>query len=136
MIRYQLAPPGVRVDLLQLGKGPFPVPFGQKAETVIERFAVATRPREQSDPPETDYLKLTTRPRHKREMKLEWIELWVQAASGLPVKIVALDKSENRTTVLFKNIATPEKFPKDTFELPPPPAGWEYRVEKYAGQVK
>ncbi len=136
MIRYQVAPPGQKIDPLQLGKGPFPVPFGQKAETVVRHFTPSTRPADKSDPPKADYLKLQTREAFQREMNLVWIEMWVSRDRGLPVKIVAMDRSENRTTVLFKNIATPKAFPRQTFELPRPPAGWEYRVEKYAGQVK
>jgi len=136
MIRYQVAPEGRTVNALELGKGPFPVPFGQKAETVLEHFVVGTRDPAKTDPPKTDYLKLLTRPAHRRDIKLVWAELWVQRETGLPVKVVGEDKSENRTTVVFKSIETPKDFPKTTFDLPRPPRDWEYRVEKFEGKVE
>ena len=134
-VRYQVAPPGKRADPLKLGKGPFPVPFGQKAEEVLDYFTASTRPPRKTDPPGTDYLRLVTRPGRRRELALRWIEIWVSRQTGLPVKIVAEDRSQNRSTVLFESIRTPEKFPPHTFVLPTPPRGWEVRVEKFRGRV-
>ena len=136
-IRYQVAPPGENVNALQLGKGPFPVPFGQKAETVLDFFEVSTRKPEKTDPPQTDYIKLVTRQRQQAEMSVKWIELWVRP-DGLPVRIVTEDRSENLTTVVFDKIKTPKEFPKATFDLPTPLAalGWEVRIETFTGQVK
>ena len=132
---YQVAPPGKHVDPLKLGKGPFPVPFGQKAEEVLRHFDARTRPPQKADPPGTDYLKLVARPGRRRELTLRWIEMWVSRRTGLPVKIVTEDRSQNRSTVLFEKIQTPEKFPPGTFALPTPPRGWEVRVEKFRGRV-
>ena len=136
MSRYQVAPPGKKVNPLQLGKGPFPVPFGQKAQAVIKHFKPTTRPARKTDPKNTDYIKLTTRRQYRKDFSVVWLEMWVDRKTCLPMKIVAEDRSEDRTTVLFKNIKTPKSFPKKTFDLPRPPAGWEYHVEKYKGQVK
>ncbi len=143
MNRYQ-APPGEKNNLLQLGKGPFPVPFGQKAEDVIKHFQPSTRPaapstgsgQGETDPKDTDYLKLTTRQQYSKDFSVVWLEMWVDRKSGLPVKIVKEDRSENITTVIFTDIKTPKSFPEKTFDLPRPPAGWEYHVEKFKGQVK
>ncbi len=131
MWRIQVVPPGEKIEALELGKGPFPVPFGQKAETVLRHFRVSTRPARKSDPEDCDYLKLITRPEHQRELNVVWLEMWVQRKTGLPVKIVAEDASGNRKTVEFKDVVTPKSLPRKTFDLPRPPAGWEYRVEPY-----
>ena len=112
------------------------MPFGQKAESVIRHFVPSTRRPATGDPPKTDYVKLVTRPAFKADMNLLWIEMWVRHETGLPVKIVAEDRSENRTTVVFKDIETPKTFAKKIFELPRPPRNWEYRVEPYRGRVK
>lgn len=137
--RYQVAAPGKRVNALELGRGPFPMPFGQKAATVIEYFVPTTRAPAKDDLPETDYIKLVTRPRHEPDLTVRWIEMWVDRRLGLPVKIVAVDKSGNISTVVFdrKTIATPKEFPTGTFELPTPPRreGWDVRIEKFEGQV-
>jgi len=133
LTRYRVP---AQTDPVQLGKGPFPVPFGQKARTVLERFSASTRPPRASDPPKSDYLKLLTRKAYRRELKLKWVEMWVERGRDLPVKIVAEDRSENRSTVVFTKIETPAKFPDKTFTLPDPPRGWDVRVERFQGRVK
>jgi hypothetical protein len=128
-------PPEEKIEAVELGKGPFPVPFGQKAETVLKHFDVKTRPPVKTDPPKTDYLRLVARPRQERRLDVEWLELWVRA-DGLPVKIVAEDASKNRKTVEFKNIVTPKSLPKNTFDLPRPPPDWDYQVKRWEGTPK
>ena len=136
MTRYQVAPPGTKVEPMELGKGPFPVPFGQEAESILKHFVATTRKPTAKDPVGTDYLKLVTRPAAVRNTNLVRVEMWVGRETGLPVKIVAEDKSENVTTVDFKDIETPKSFSKNTFDLPRPPRSWTYRVEPYRGNVK
>ncbi len=131
-IMQQMAAPGQRIEALDLGKGPFPVPFGQRAENVLKHFQVATRPRQKDDPEGCDHLKLAPRPEQKRRLDVEWMEVWVRP-DGLPVKIVGEDASGNTKTVVFENIATPDSLPKDRFELPRPlpGTGWTYEVHRY-----
>jgi outer membrane lipoprotein-sorting protein len=131
MTREQVAAPGEKVTALELGKGPFLVPFGQKADDVARIYVVTTRPLKEGEPANTDYLKLVARPGQK--VDIVWAELWVDKTTGLPVKIVAQDKSENVTTVIFKNIQTPGTLPKDTFNLPVPARadGWEFNVNPF-----
>ncbi len=131
MNRYQVALPGEKVNPLQLGKGPFPVPFGQKAQAVIKYFRPTTRPVKKAAPKNTDYIKLTTRRQYRKEFSVVWMEMWVDRISGLPVKIVTEDRSENVKTIVFKKIAMPKSFDKKIFTLPRPPAGWEYHVERF-----
>ena len=135
MTRYQVAPPGKKINTLQLGKGPFPVPFGQKVDTVIKYFHVSTRPPKKSDPPDTDYLKLITRKKYRKEFSVVSLEMWIDRKVHLPIKIVARDRSENITTVILdrKSIKFPKKFSSKVFKLPRPPIGWEYHIEKYKG---
>jgi len=136
LIRYQVAPPGKKIEPLQLGKGPFPVPFGQKARRVTEYFKVTTRQPRKGDPPKTDYLRLVTRKRHQRELTVRWLQMWVSTDTALPVKIIAGDRSQNVSTVAFDKIETPKSFPKDTFDLPTPGRDWDVRVELYRGHVR
>jgi len=135
-VRYQVAPPGRRAEPLKLGRGPFPVPFGQKAETVLKYFRVSTRPARTSDPAGTEYLKLLTRPQHRREISAVWLEVWVQRKTALPVKIVTQDASENRKTAVFSRITTPRRMPRAAFRLPPTGLDWEVRTERWRGSVR
>lgn len=133
--KFQL-PPEERIKAAELGKGPFPIPFGQKVGTVLKYFDVKTRAPIKTDPPKTDYLKLVARPGQKRRPDVEWLEIWVERRRSLPVRIVSEDASKNRKTVEFKNIATPKSLPKKTFDLPRPPRDWDYQVKRWEGTPK
>ena len=133
---WQVAAPGEQVEAMELGKGPFPVPFGQKAETVLKHFRVTTRPPIKTDPKDTDYLKLVALPQQKRRLDVEWMEIWVDRQRSLPTKIVAEDASRNRKTITFKNIQTPKSFPEKTFKLPRPPLDWDYEVKRWEEEPK
>ena len=129
MTRYQVAAEGQHIEPLRLGKGPFPLPFGQKKEDVVKYFSVATRPAGPADPANTDYLKLATREPYRKEMTFVTLEMWVDRASRLPIKIISVDRNRSDvTTVLFKNLQTNKELPADLFNLPKPP-GWELRIE-------
>lgn len=129
LIRYQVEQ---KINPTELGRGPFPIPFGQKVEVVVERFAphVSDKPPPGSAPAETDYIKLVTRPAFVKDLSVVWMEMWVRK-DGLPARIVWQDRNEDVSTIDFQNVQTPDKLPADTFDLPMPPAGWEYRVERF-----
>ncbi len=127
MERYQI-PPEQQDAPLRLGKGPFPMPFGQKVADVIKHFRVITRPPKKGDPKDTAYLKLITRPSAAGAVDVAWMEMWVSRTSGLPVKIITENKSGNLTTVIFTKIETPKKIADKVFDLPHPGPGWKVRV--------
>jgi len=132
MTRYQVAPPGEKIDPLELGRGPFPVPFGQKAKNVIRVFRATTRPAGKSDPPKCDRLHLKTRPAYRRTLTAVWVDLWVDRRTGLPMKVAYEDRSENVTTVVFSKIKVPKKFAKGVFYPPRPRGlGWEYHIKRF-----
>lgn len=133
--RYEIVAEGEKAQPLKLGKGPFPLPFGQEADDVIKFFLPTTRPLgplgpgpgalRDGEPKDTDYLKLVPRPQYRRRMSFTRLEMWVSRKRFLPVKIISRDHSKNITTVVFKNIKTPKSFPADMFRLPRK-AGWTY----------
>jgi len=126
---YHVAPPGASVDPLKLGKGPFPVPFGQDKADVLKLFEASTRKRTSKDPKGTSYLKLIPRPKAKADLKVRKIEIWVNADDGLPVKIRTEDADgQVIKTATFRKLDKDPKLTDKTFRLPPPPDDWEYQV--------
>lgn len=134
MTRYQVAAKGQDTQVFRLGKGPFPLPFGQPAARMIEHFQAVTRPAVEADPPETVYLKLTTRSKFRKETNFRTLEMWVHAAGNLPVKLVATAADQKVTTVVFANIKTPAKLPDETFLLPRK-LGWQLVVKSFKGEA-
>ncbi len=125
MTRYEVAAEGQRIEAFKLGKGPFPLPFGQTAETMNTYFHVTTAPPGDDAPTGADYLLLVPREDRAEELNFTRLEMWIDRTTHLPVKLISTDKSENVTTVVFTNIDTSPTFEAGDFH-PPRRAGWQY----------
>jgi hypothetical protein len=117
---YQLAAEGQKVEPLRIGKGPFPLPFGQKAADMVKYFIPSTRPPVESDPNGTIYLRLLTRPQYDEELPTTRMEMWIDAKTYLPVKLKSRDKNKAVTTVTFKDIRTNKAVDENFFRIPHP----------------
>jgi len=117
---YQLAAEGQKVDLWRIGKGLFPLPFGQKAADMVKYFIPSTRPPVQSDPNGTIYLRLLTRPQYDEELPTTRMEMWIDAKTYLPVRLKNRDKNKAVTTVTFKDITTNKAVDEGVFRIPHP----------------
>ncbi|MDP7162045.1 MAG: outer membrane lipoprotein carrier protein LolA [Phycisphaerae bacterium] len=128
--RYQLPPRSNQQqepELMKIGKGPFPLPFGQKTADMIRYFDCTTRPVRQYDPKGSVYLKLVPRKEYSKEFNFHYIQMWIDRKTYLPVKVVSRDKAKNITTVTFANVETDLKFEGKLFLIPKPP-GWKLIV--------
>ncbi len=128
MTRYQIAAKGQKVEPLRIGKGPFPMPLGQKRNDILEHFEAAGRDAAKGEPTGTVYLNLTTRPRFRKQLSFVKLGMWVDAATHLPVRIISHDRSKNITTVNFKDVRSNEKLEDALFEMPRP-LGWTVTVK-------
>jgi len=117
---YQLAAKGQKVEPLRIGKGPFPLPFGQKAADMVKYFIPSTRPPVESDPNSTVYLRLLTRPQYDAELPTTRMEMWIDAKTYLPVRLKSRDKNKAVTTVTFKDITTNKAVDEGAFRIPHP----------------
>lgn len=125
MTRYQIAAEGQQIDAFKLGKGPFPLPFGQEAAVMHEHFDIITRDATEADPPNTWYLRLSPKEEIAEEMTFTRLDMWIDIDSHLPVRLISRDKNKNRTTVAFDEIETDVELDDDDFHMPKP-LGWEY----------
>jgi hypothetical protein len=131
MTRIQIAAKGQTVEALKIGKGPFPVPFGQKAADIVKLFeATAKPPRVQPKdaPKNTDYIKLVPRRGEGKNVNFTRMEMWVDRKTDLPVKIVTKDANKNKTSVTFSKVKTKPTFQPDLFTMKRP-AGWDLTIE-------
>lgn len=146
--RYQVARKGQRVEPLRIGRGPFPLPFGQKAADVLKYFVpttkkvslrVGTVPKA---PANADYIGLIRRTSRADEMKYALLEMWVDRKTDLPVLLIAYEgKRLSRrgvtkvTSVQFTDVQTSEKLPESVF-YPRKPIGWKERIEPLRGATQ
>jgi outer membrane lipoprotein-sorting protein len=95
--RYQIARPGEKVNLFQLGKGPFPLPIGQEKKAVLDLFEVTKVPPGKDDPANSIHLQLKPKEKTDFERKFSTIDVWVDVNTKMPVRIETMDR--NQTTV-------------------------------------
>ena len=135
----KLPPEQAGRDLLKLGEGPFPLPIGQPKEEVVKEFAVTevdplnAAQNELAEPAAADSrrLRLTPRPTSPLAQDFSWIEVDVSLATGLPAKIITLNKagSEARVTSL-RNLRINADLPPDALTLEDvDKSDWNVRVE-------
>ena len=130
IVRMQLPPNMRNANMLRLGKGPMPIPFGQKTSDMIEHFVCTTRPARISDPKDTVYLSLTPRKKHAKSLNCLYIRMWVSTKNHLPVKVVTRDKSKNVITSTFTKMDINKTIKKNLFEFPKP-FGWKLIVQPF-----
>jgi hypothetical protein len=127
--KYQVARPGGNYDPLKLGKGPFPVPFGQDKAEVLRLFTVSTRAPADEDPKDTRYLLLMPGAEAAKDLNVRKVEIWV-GGDGLPVRIRTEDPEGLVVkTATFGKVEKNIKLPDNIFELPKPGADWDVQVE-------
>lgn len=113
---------------LQLGKGPFPMPFGQKAGTIRKLFDVKLIPPTEAETKTgLDHLRLTPKKGTSLAKKYKWIDFWFDKEVKLPLKLRYMDSGENVVTVTFEkkglNVNDPKVTVKD-FAQPKVGADW------------
>ena len=134
IVRMQLPANMQGANMLQLGKGPMPIPFGQKTADMIKHFVCTTRPKRFSDPEDTVYLSLIPRKAQARKLSAIYMHMWVSAKDHLPAKIVTRDKSKNIITTTFSKMSINTAVKKSLFRFPKP-LGWKLIVQPFkAGQ--
>lgn len=129
--KRQIVAPGQVYDPLQLD-GPFPLPIGQKRAEVLARFTVTLIPPAEGDPANSVHLQLAPRPdapRAEGAKQFKLIDLYLDQASVIPVKVSTLDEQTLLTIVslagIRENPAVDAKF--DTTP-PPPNTGWHVEI--------
>lgn len=138
-VRRQVLRPGETLDLLKLGEGPFPLPIGQDVAQVHRLFIVSIPAADQTADPDlpppahSDALRLAPRPNTQFARQFQSIDVWVDQATDMPVRIVTTDASGNviRTTDL-SNIQVNSPIAENQFELPPIDSSWNRHEEPFS----
>ena len=86
--KQEVAEPDKEFDLFDLEKAPFPLPFGQKRETILRNFDVTSAPPAPGDPPNTDHLICIPKADSRLYRKYEQLDLFVHRDIHLPSRIV------------------------------------------------
>lgn len=120
----------------RIGEGPFPVPFGQKKADILKEFEVSLAAPAETDPPDTDHLKLMPRVETETGRSYKQVDVWVAREGpqhGLPIKLHTSKKDgtgkiNSYLTITFADARLNEGFSGSVFELRPP-AGYDVHEE-------
>lgn len=129
IIKREIAAPGERKDPFKLGQGPFPLPLGQKRKDILDNFTVRLEKFTLGDPRGSDHLHCVPKPGTPLAKKYTRVDIYVDRAAGLPVRIVTERVSDaNRIEVDFKSIDTNEAPAASRFTLDEP-KGYDVSIE-------
>lgn len=96
--KREMARAGEQIDLFNIETAPFPLPFGQKKDRILEQFRVTLAPPAPGDPENTDHLICIPKPGSRMERKYEQLEFFIHKEFDLPSRIV-VKKSRFQTTL-------------------------------------
>lgn len=132
-INRQVVRPGEKINLLKLGEGPFPLPIGQSKQEVHAQFTVAVIAPAKDDPAGAAvHLELTPKAGSQFERKFGAIDVWVDAATDMPIRIAAVDRNGTTTrTTDLTHLQVNIPLSASAFDLSPLPQGWEKYEEPY-----
>lgn len=114
------------IDSFEIGKTPFPLPFGQKKEAVLKHFTVSRDTKEeQADKAKRAVLALV--PKKNTDLARDYtrVLLWIDPKQNVPTRARLYDTSENITTVDFHHIETNKGVDAGQFARPKVPEDWE-----------
>ena len=95
IIKRQIVRPGEKLDVFKLGKGPFPLPFGQKKKDILDHFTVKLVPLDsKKDPPDTDHLECTPLLGTELAKKYGTVHFYIHRKLDLPVCVRTVEKEE------------------------------------------
>jgi len=152
-IKRRVVPPGAKFDPLRIGEGPMPIPIGQKADDVLERYDAKLVSVTEGIGGEDEAMRdlrafvtgttqivLTPRARFAERDDFVEIRLWYAKQDGrlLPrasrtvnpagdVAIVAIEPASIR-------INDEVEFPEGVFDVRTPERGWDVQVVEWRGR--
>ena len=141
-IAREIAAPGEEFDPLSIKEGIMPIPIGQRAADVLDRYGAQLVPHPDGlgEEPATltafvsdcHQLKLVPKPGHAEESKFEEIRLWYEKETLMPRMSRAVDRKGDVSFVQLLNVKRNERLPRGVMVIAPPPedAGWDVQVER------
>ncbi|MBP7936675.1 MAG: hypothetical protein KA354_18690 [Phycisphaerae bacterium] len=120
--KRQMVRPGEALEVFKLGRGPFPLPFGQKKADILKLFSVALARPGPKDPPQTDHLACTPLPNTDLAKKYATVHLYIDRALDLPIRVQTVEKEEEKEIIAsFSSIRLNTGMVASQLDMPPMP---------------
>jgi hypothetical protein len=147
-IAREIAGEGESFDPLSIKEGIMPIPIGQRAADVLERFEVELVPHPAGieDEPKTlttfvsdcHQLRLVPKESRGEDAKFREIRLWYEKETLMPRMSRAVDRSGDVSFVQLLNVKRNERLPRGAIVVTPPPEGegWDVQIERRRAQAE
>jgi hypothetical protein len=130
VIRREIVKPGQHVDLFDLGRGPFPLPFGRSRAEMLYHFEIKLHSYH-GGASKDEPIQLRCLPREGTDLgtRYRYVDLFIDRKLDLPTQVVCQRKiDENRISVKFAKIREHETIDANRFVVPTP-AGFQESFE-------
>lgn len=119
IVRNEIVRPGETVEAFKVGKGPFPLPFGQKKVDIVKHFTVKLVAPTAKDPPNCDHLQCTPRPDTEMAGRYDTVDFFIDRKLDLPVRVETTEKQEgNRILASFEDVKVNSGIVESQLNLP------------------
>ena len=118
---------------LRLGRGPIPIPIGQRPAMVLREFHVRIIPNQtpaKGPAPKVCFIHLRLVPRDKRAFAFIELNFWINPVLALPVKIERIDQDGTPTVAVLSKIKINQRM-RHNFHVAAPArgSGWTVDIE-------
>lgn len=116
-------------DLFRIGKGPFPMPFGQKKGDIVRHFTIKLVAPAPADPPNSDHLECTPLPGTELDRRYGKVHFHIDRTLDVPVRVATVAKEDKQEIIAsFSNVRLNKGMAASDVNLPSLP-GYEVREE-------
>ncbi|HSW45895.1 MAG TPA: hypothetical protein VLM89_10020 [Phycisphaerae bacterium] len=117
--KNEIVRPGETIEVFKLGRGPFPLPFGQTKSDILRHFTVRLVKSAPDDPPNCDHLECTPLAGTDMARKYDVVHFLVDRKLDLPVRVETVEKQEgNRIIATFSNVKVNPGLVESQLNLP------------------
>lgn len=139
--RRQVVAPGRIADPLRIGEGPFPIPVGQRAQEITDRFAASlVDPLADLDPrlmpfidtdPGAYCLELVPHPELMEDNTWRRIRIWYERGTLQPTLAWTINAADDESYVLLLNTDRRARVDPAEFSTAVPREGWEVHITEW-----
>lgn len=137
VVRREIRRPDNPGDPYKVGRGVFPLPFGQKKDDILREFGVEFVEPVPRDPPASDHLRLTPLAQTQTGQTYKRLDFWISregSTVGLPIKVRVAKKDgtgkvNSQITIAFDEVELNPGLSNSVFEIKKPP-GYHEEIER------
>lgn len=145
-VARQIAPPGENIDPLRLGEGPLPIPIGQRAADVLERYDAELVNAHAGIENESSslnnfvngswQLRLTPKSQNDADNEFQEIRLWYEKETLLPRLAKTINRSGDEAFVQLITLRVNEPIRENVFTIEPPSEkeGWDIEIREHRSE--